>query len=242
MSLPMPPLAKVSSGDPITSERWNNIIDALTALYGAFNKVLGGLEVTVADTGGNALPGAVVSVVPSDPAQGPPRVASFVGDDVDRYRVDQLAAGAYKVTVEAAGYHTETASITMAADGSSQTLAVQMKPTEALAAVPVLLGRVLNEAVSLLGTDLQIARIIDSHGNDIPPGAITDTAAKGLVLNQVPMAGSLVPKNTAIFLLISAPAEFTQRVQVPDIRGLTLDQARVALEASQLVLGETKNA
>ena len=107
---------------------------------------------------------------------------------------------------------------------------------------PRCLEKALNDAIAALGTDLQVVRLIDSHGNDIPPGAIPDGAAQALVLNQSPPPGASVPKNTGLFLHISAKAEFIERVKVPDIRGLTLDDARAALEASQLVLGQTRNA
>lgn len=243
MSLTSPPLVKVNPGDPITSQQWNNIIDGLSALFDAFNKVNGSLDVTVKDrTSGNPLSGAVVSVVPSEGTPGPPRAAYFVGDGINRYRLDQLPPGKYDVLVEADGYNTETTSVTMAPDGSSQSPAVQMTPTESLVSVPTLFGRALNDAIAALGTDLQIVRLIDSHGTDIPPGAIPDAAAQALVLNQSPPPGVFVPKNTGMFLHISAKAEFVERVKVPDIRGLTLDDARAALEASQLVLGQTKNA
>jgi hypothetical protein len=243
MSLTSPPLVKVNPGDPITSQQWNNIIDAITTLYTALNKVTGSLDVTVKDrVTGNSLGGAVVSVIPAGSTAGPPRAAVFVGDGINRYRLDQLPPGTYNVIAQADGYHDETVPVTMADDGSSQSPSVQMTATDTLVTVPALLGRALNDAIAALGTDLQLIRLIDSHGNDIPPGAIPDVNQAALVLNQAPVAGTLVPKNSGVFLDISAKAEFIERVKVPDIRGLTLDQARAALQASQLVLGPTKNA
>jgi hypothetical protein len=243
MALTSPPLVKVNPGDPIASQQWNNIIDAIGALFDAFNKVTGSLDVTVKDrASGNPVQGAVVNIIPSGTTQGPPRAAYFVGDGINRYRFDQLPPGTYDIIVQAPGFLDETAPVTMAADGSSQSLNVQLTAAQALVSVPALFGRALNEAVTLLGTDLQIGRVIDSHGNDIAPGGLTDAAKTAFVLNQSPPPGALVPKNTALFVCISAKAEFTARVKVPDIRGLTIDQARAALEGSQLTLGPTKNA
>ncbi|HZU25684.1 MAG TPA: carboxypeptidase regulatory-like domain-containing protein [Bryobacteraceae bacterium] len=243
MSLTSPPLVKVNPGDPITSQQWNNIIDAIGALYNAFNTVMGSLDVTITDRGTNAvISGATVSVVPTGTTQGQPRAALFVGNGVNRYRLDQLPPGTYNVVSQADGYTDETDAVTMAADGSSQALKVQLTPSVQTIVTPVLLGLPLTQAIAALGTDLQIGRIIDSHGNDIPPAALTADAAQAFVLNQAPDAGIVVPKNTALFVQIAAKAEFTERVKVPDIRGLTIDNARAALAASQLVLGVTKNA
>jgi PASTA domain len=243
MSLTSPPLVKVNPGDPLTSQQWNNIVGAIGTLYDAFNKVAGSLEVTVKVRGaGTLLKNALVNVLPTGGTQGPPRVAVFVGADVNRYRIDQLPPGTYKVVAQIDGYTDETLpSVTMASDGSSQTLTMEMSPTDVLVSVPNLYGQTLGDAVTLIGKSLPIGRIIDSHGKDIPPGAIPDDAKQGLVLNQAPPPGVLVPKNTGLFLSVSAKAEFTERVKVPDLRGLTIDQARVALQSSQLVLGEAKD-
>lgn len=243
MSLTPPkPLVTVNPGDPITSEQWNNVTAAVKTLYDAYNKPAGSLDVTVKDRDGAVLTEATVSVLPSGTTQGPPRAAVFVGGSINRYRLDQLLPGTYDVVAQSDGFNTTTTPVTMAGDGSSQTVTVQMTATEALVSVPVLFGRALNEAITLIGSDLQIGRIIDSHGQEIPPGAIPDDAQQGLVLNQAPAPGTKAPKNSALFLHISAKAEFTERVKVPDIRGLTIDQARIALQGTQLVLGETKNA
>ncbi len=243
MSLTSPPLVNVNPGDPITSQQWNNIITAINTLYTALNKVNGSLDVTVKDRiSGNPLAGAIVSVIPSGDTAGPPRAAVFVGSSINRYRLDQLPPGTYNVIVQADGYHDETVAVTMADDGSSQSPAVSLTATETLVTVPALVGQLLNAAIAALGSDLQLTRLIDSHGTDIPPGAIPAANLQALVLNQVPAAGVLVPKNSGVFLDISAKAEFVERVKVPDIRGLTIDQARAALEGSKLVLGPANNA
>jgi hypothetical protein len=243
MNLTAPPLVKATPGDPILSQQWNNIIDAIKLIIDALDKNLGALDVTVKDrANGNPIPGAVVSIVPGDASQGPARPAEFIGGSLKLYRASQLPAGPYTVTVEAAGYNTETRNVTMDNAGTSQALVVDMTATQALVTVPSLLGRVVNDAIAIIGSDLQLTRVIDSHGNDIPPGALTDDATKALILNQSPLPNASVAKNSPLFLHISAKAEFTARVKVPDIRGLTIDQARAALEGSQLVLGEVTNS
>src|SRR5215472_14252473 len=117
MSLTSPPLVKVNPGDPLTSQQWNNIVDAISTLYNALNKVAGSLAITVKVRGsGTLLKNVLVNVLPTGGTQGPPRVALFVGDGVNAYRTDQLPAGTYTVVAQADGYTDETlASLTMAA-------------------------------------------------------------------------------------------------------------------------------
>ena len=59
-----------------------------------------------------------------------------------------------------------------------------------------------------------------------------------MVLGQVPPATTAHLKGAAIELLVSAKAEVEERIKVPDVRGLTLDQAKAALAAAGLALGE----
>jgi beta-lactam-binding protein with PASTA domain len=59
------------------------------------------------------------------------------------------------------------------------------------------------------------------------------------VLGQWPPAGTLAPKTTSFFLHVSAKAEYLQRVSVPNLLGLTLEDAKALLEANGLTLGVT---
>ena len=91
MSLTSPPLVKVSPGDPLTSQQWNNIIDALGTLYDAFNKVAGALDVTVKVKGaGTLLKDALVNVLPISGTQGPPRAEHRDPTDVTHQRTSSL--------------------------------------------------------------------------------------------------------------------------------------------------------
>ena len=59
------------------------------------------------------------------------------------------------------------------------------------------------------------------------------------MLNQVPEPGIVVPQNSALQLHISA--KVAQQVKVPDLSGLTLNEAKQQLAALGLALGETRN-
>ena len=84
-----------------------------------------------------------------------------------------------------------------------------------------------------------LTRIIDSHGKEITQADINDIGATVKVLNQVPEASLIHKIGGPITLLVSAKAAIEQRVKVPDLEGLRLNEARLALEEAGLVLGET---
>jgi hypothetical protein len=241
-----PPLTDAKPGDPITSQNWNNILVAIRTIYDALNKTLGTLTVHVKNrANGNPIPDALVTVIPTgDPTQ-PVRTGLYAGSNVNAYHVTQLAGGTYGLVVEAKDFNPETRPITMDQAGGSQNLTVELleKPKDALFLVPNVFGLPLNEAIEIVRRkDFQIGRIIDSHGKEIAPAAqLADEVKLASVLNQVPDPETLMEKNAAIQLHISARAEFAERVRVPDLRGLSLEEAKAKLEASRLVLGETSN-
>lgn len=239
-----PPLIDVKPGDPITSQSWNNVNQAIRILYDALNKSLGTLAVTVKNKAdGNPVRAAVVTATPTGDSGRPLRVGLFAGAGANVYQIQQLLPGAYDVTIEADGYNAETRTIAMDQNGSDQPVTVDLTATQLLFPMPNLFGLALNEAVDKVVTEggFQVGRIIDSHGQEIPPGAITEDAKLAAVLNQVPEAGMPIPKNTPVQIHISAKAEFAERIKVPDLRGLTLEEAKAKLEASRLVVGETGN-
>jgi beta-lactam-binding protein with PASTA domain len=144
------------------------------------------------------------------------------------------------VVVEAAGFNTQTTEASMDDQGNSQELTVDMTASQVLFAVPDLFGRALVEArKAITDAGLQLIRVVDSHGASIAPADLPDEALNQAVLAQAPEAGSMVLANSPISVSISAKAEFVERVQVPDIRGLSIEEAKAKLQAVGLVLGET---
>lgn len=243
-----PPLIDVKPGDPITSQSWNNVLLAIRTIYDALNKSLGALSIIVKNkANGNPIRNAIVTVVPTGDTGRPIRTGLYASGDankyggaVNKYLVHQLMPGAYDVVGEAEGFNSETRPITMDQVGSSLELVIEMIAKELVFPMPILFGMALNIAVDAVTKEgFQVGRIIDSHGKEIPPGAIPDEAKVAAVLGQVPEPGTLIPKNTPVHIHISAKAEFVERVKVPSLLGLTLEEAKAKLEASRLVLGET---
>lgn len=234
-----PPLVEAKPGDPITSEGWNNFRQALLILYDALNKSFGTLTVAVKAKGEAAVVDtATVTVVPTNGAERPPRAALFVAASIGLYQIQNLLPGTYDLVVEAPGFATETRGIVMDEAGASQALTVDMTPTEVTLTMPNLFGLAVNVAIEqATKAGLVVARIIDSYGTDVAPGSIPDPAKASPVLNQVPEAGEIVPKNSPVQLHISA--KVAQQVKVPNLAGLTLAEAKAQLEALGLAIGDT---
>ncbi len=241
--LTLPPLLDAKPGDPITAEGWNNLVLAVRNIFDTLTKAAE-LSVAVVDkSDGSLLQGAVVTVTSTDATAGPPRVGTFAGAGVNQYLVDRLPPGNYTVTVEADGYSPETRALTIDNSGTAQTISVLMTAVVIKVSMPALFGKALNDAIAtVLGAQLQVGRIITSRGVDIPPAAVPADAALSMVLNQFPDPDLLVPVNTSIQLQVAAKAEFLAQKKVPNLSGLTLEEAKVALESAGLVLGETKTA
>ena len=124
--------------------------------------------------------------------------------------------------------------------GGSQTLSVELTPSAVTVVVPNLFGIAVNVAMVQAATaGLQVLRVIDSYGTDLAPAGIPEEAKNSPVLNQVPEPGIVVPQNSALQLHISA--KVAQQVKVPDLSGLTLNEAKQQLAALGLALGETRN-
>lgn len=236
-----PPLLEAAPGNPITAEGWNNLRQAVLALYEAFNKSPGTLTAQLKSKDGGAIVAdAVVTLVPSgEPAGRTPRAALYLGATVQAFQVLGLEAGSYDLVVEAAGFAPETRPVTIGADGAAQALAVELTPSAVTVVVPNLFGAAVNVAMATLASaGLQVSRVIDSYGTDLAPSGIPAEAANSPVLNQVPEPGTVVPKNTPVQLHISA--KVAQQVKVPNLAGLTLTEAKQQLAAAGLVVGETK--
>lgn len=243
MITPPKPLITVNPGDPLKSEDWNNIVSSLQHIYSVLNTTLGSISLLVENKGdGNAISDAVVTLIPDEAGKVRVQRAGYIGATERRYVAYELQPGKYKVTVEATGYDTEERNITIPSDGSVLKVKVEMSLTKATVAMINVFGLSLKEAVQkVTEAKLTISRIIDSHGKEIPPGKISDEQNSAVILNQVPEPDTVVPLTATVQLHIAAKAEFTEKVEIPNLSGLSLEEAKAKLAASRLVLGDTKN-
>ena len=235
-----PALVDVKPGDPITSESWNTMLAAIRLLVDDANTQGGTLTVLVTDQATNAPleAAAVVTASREDPPSA--RGAVLVGGESRRYQIDGLPPGGHELTVEAPDYSTQTRTIAMPDDGAPLSVTVEMTVLEARSPMPSLIGKQLSQALA----DLQAAgftagRVIDSHGVEFAPAAVPAASQALPVLGQFPIQGARVPLTAETFVHVSAVSEILERVKVPDLRGLSLSQAKATLEAAGLVLGDT---
>ncbi len=113
------------------------------------------------------------------------------------------------------------------APGTAIALVVAVEKPDERIAVPQLVGTTLEEAERLLKqAGLARGRI-----------ELRDDRRVGIVLAQLPQAGSPAEKGSSVDLVVGRKAEVA-RAQVPDLRGTTLTEARAALDKAQLTLGE----
>lgn len=241
MTVTLPALNAVAPGDPITADLMNNIVTSLTTLRDYLNQQRGTLAVTVQNQADNTtIRGAVVTVEPTgaDAATRTTRAGVYVGADVQAYLVDSLAPGTYNVTAEAANFNAVTSPLNMAEAAAA--LTIKMAVSVALSPIPNLLGVALSDAVAMIPKQgFTIARIIDSHGNDLNAAQLAPEVQPLPVLGQWPLPGTLAPPNTAILIESSARADYIQKVAIPDLSGLSLDAAKAVLAANNLTLGTT---
>ena len=236
-----PPLIEAAPGAPITAEGWNNLRQAVLTLYDAVNKSPGTLSVRVKNKAdGSIVVDAQDTLVAGGEPPRPSRAAAFLGGTLQRHQVEGLLAGSYDMVVEAAGFGSDTRTVIMDEAGGPQTLSVELTPSAVTVVVPNLFGIAVNVAmVQAVTAGLQVLRVIDSYGTDLAPAGIPEEAKNSPVLNQVPEPGVVVPQNSALQLHISA--KVAQQVKVPDLSGLTLNEAKQQLAALGLALGETRN-
>jgi hypothetical protein len=236
-----PPLIDAHPGDPITSEGWNNLLQSVKTLYDALNKPQGTLVFKVVDKADSSpVTGAVVSLFAK--TGGAVRSAAFVGGTLNAYVAFGVPLGAYGVVVEAEDYAVESRDLEVAESEAAQETQIQMTKTSVRIRMPNLFGFTIAEAQLTLGNaTLILGRIIDSHGNDIPPAAVPNALLSARVLNQVPEAGMLVEATEPVQLHISAKVEVKLPVKVPKLAGMTYAQAAEALEAVGLKIAAPIN-
>jgi hypothetical protein len=236
-----PPLIDAHPGDPITSEGWNNLVQSVKTLFDALNKPQGTLVFKVLDKADSTpVVSAVVSLFRKDGTL--VRGAGFVGGDLRAYVAFGVPLGSYGLVIEAPDYAPEKRDLEVVESETAQESTVQMTKTSVKIRMPNLFGFTVGESQITLGNaGLLLGRLIDSHGNDIPPAAVPAELAGARVLNQVPEAGALVEATSPVQLHISAKVEVKLPVKVPKLLGMTYAEATTALEAVGLKLAPPIN-
>jgi beta-lactam-binding protein with PASTA domain/tRNA A-37 threonylcarbamoyl transferase component Bud32 len=96
-------------------------------------------------------------------------------------------------------------------------------------AVPGVVGKQLSDAEIIIGNEGFEIGDIDKNYDD--------KYKEGYIISQEPRAGTRVAKNSKIDLMVSK-GPTPDKIPMPDLIGLTLEEARKQIEDSKLVLGE----
>jgi hypothetical protein len=229
MPINVPPLTTVTPGEPVTAEGWNAIVGGVTALTQYLNATeASGVHVVIKNAGVTT---ARVTATRDDGVTY--EAVSPVPPGTD-FIVAGLRPGAYVVRVEAPGFTTETTSISVPI---ATPVEVSLQANGAF--MPELFGLTLRAALQELSSrKIAVARILDVVGRDIAPANPGSDYNDQPILVHFPAAGTPVPPEGQVQLLVSASLQVQQSVEVPSLAGLSLSEAQKALEAIGLVLGK----
>ena len=234
MAMEKPPLAVVSPGEPVTAQGWNALVDALSGLYDAV-LALGGeaLQLQVSSSG-EPIMTALAVALPVDGGQ--PVLAIPPYGEITHYTLSGLTPGAWRLHVAAPGFVAAVRDIEVPAADP-----VPVNLDLAGAIMPDVFGRPAPEALQVLSSaGVQVSRILDITGRDLPPGAAASEFDNAPVLAHTPDPGTIVPVAARARLVLAASIKAEPVIEVPSLAGLTLTEAARVIEDLGLVLGGTK--
>ena len=233
MPLETPPLATVEPGRPITAQGWNQIVDALTALYEAVRAFGSGTVAVSVQSDGQVVEG--VQIVAEPATEGLPVRALPLFGTRTTYLVTGVSDGAWRLHVSAPGFTTQVIDVTVPVSDP-----VTVNLARAGASVPDLFGASYVQALAALNTaSLQVEIVIDTLGEEISRSQVPAEYQNQPVLAQLPAAGTVIdPATTRLRLVVAAAVRDEPIVTVPSLIGLTQAEAARALEKIGLRLGK----
>lgn len=232
-----PPFIKttVQAGDPLTAQAWNDIVNAVSAVYAY-------LEATEASS-------VKVQIVNADIDLASVRVTATRDDGVSSEAVDPippstvhmfpgLRPGNYKVRAEAPGFDPATLDIVVPTTGALETQNLTLIKRGAF--MPMTFGITLKQALDQLASQsIAVNNILDVTGTAVPVANPGSQYTESLVLMQFPPAGVPVAPGAFAQLVISAALQAEASIEMPSLTGLTFAEASKALEAIGLKVGKS---
>ena len=224
---------QVSPGEPITAQAWNELVSGLKELN---DFVLASQSTSMKVKLGNADIDTDSVRVTARRDDGWMVEAAAPVNGEEHYVFGSLPPGAFTLIAEAPGFKTGSASVTIPSD---EVISITLVPDGAF--MPNLLGVELAAALSELNDrSITVGRLLDVVGRELPP-ANPDAEYTGQpVLVQLPAPGVAVPPDGAAQLVVSAALQVDDSVEIPPLTGLTLSEARKALDAIGLKLGRVE--
>jgi hypothetical protein len=233
MPLEKPPLATVEPGRPITAQGWNEIVNALSALYDAVLAFGSGTLAISVQADGSVIDG--VEVVAEPLGEGQPIEALPLFGTRTTYLVTGVTDGAWRVHVSAPGFTSQVVDVTVPAAAP-----VTVNLARAGVAVPDLFGQPLTGALAAMrAAGLEADLLIDAMGDEISRSQVPAEYQNQPILAQLPPAGSVVDAAVVrLRLVVAAAVRHDPVVTVPSLIGLTQLEASRALEKIGLRLGK----
>lgn len=231
MPIETPPLAAAEPGRPITAEGWNGIVDALTALYGIVASFGSGLlEVTVTAAGAPVVGARVVAVPTGD---GQPVLAVPPSGTRTSHLVTGVSEGTWQIQVDAPGFAPAEATATVP---STTPLVVELVPVGPV--VPDVFGQPLQSAFgTLTNAGHGIGLILDAFGKEVARTPIPTEYQNVPVLAQLPAAGTRLAPTGRVQLVVATTVSQAPIVTMPNLAGLTQDEAIRVLDQLGLRVG-----
>lgn len=226
----------VNPGEPLTAQAWNDVVDGVDTVHQYLSAAQHTVRVTLTTPGVDL---ATVRVTASATGKPPVEAVRPVAPDTTFY-LTVSEPGAYAIRAEAPGYAVATGNVTVNTTGDA---ALSLALTATHTPMPTVFGLTLVQARAALSAKaITVSRLLDTQGKDLPPLTPGPEYDLSLVLVQTPPPGTLVPVggSTAALAVAVAPKVETT-VEVPSLAGLTLVEAKKALEGLGLVLGKVQN-
>lgn len=223
----------VNPGEPVTSQGWNEIVNALASIVSFLKATAGGsLRVIIGNADADLASTRVVAIGPGG------EVIDAAGPlgDANEFTLRGLPPGAYTIRAESPGFSPATTSVTLPTE-----VPVAMSMERSAPFMPLVFGQELQAALSEMSTlGIGTSRIVDITGREVPPANPGAEFGTTVVLAQLPSAGQPVPAGTTAQLVVSATLEIEATVEMPSLSGLSLTEVRRVLEELGLVLGDVR--
>jgi hypothetical protein len=233
MPLEKPPLATAEPGRPITAQGWNQIVNALSALYDAVLAFGSGSVAVSVQADGQVVDD--VQVVAEPVGEGLPVAGLPLFGSRTTYLVTGVSDGAWRLNLSAPGFKTQVVEVTLPVASP-----VTVNLARAGVNVPDLFGTGYSAGLAALSAaGLQAELAIDSMGEEISRAQVPAEYQNQPILAQLPAAGTIIdPATTRLRLVVAAAVRDDPIVTVPSLIGLTQAEAARALEKIGLRVGK----
>lgn len=222
----------VNAGEPVTAEAWNVIVQAILSLTEFVNSSEGS-KLGIILQPAAAVPFARMTAQRDDGAM---FEAVAPVPPADGFVFSGLKPGRYTIQASAPGFDTSTSTVVVQGRQEAP-MAIELKPHGTF--MPLVFGSTLPAALLVLqNAKINVSRILDVIGNDVPTANPGPDFNNSLVLAQIPDAGTPLAPGESVQIVIAAKLQVQPSIEVPSFAGLTLNEAQKALEALGLVLGK----